>query len=199
MSILRAPYPAHNCSSSSSGSASRRLREAISPACPLANPTIPSNLAAIDLPPPPQPPRHPFPIPNTVHITILYVDVRGPAGVPVCRCAGVPVTVRFLVSTTTRLEILPECSAVQMFPTLSFILERNQICAGHFHPEARAVSSSTHIQYSNTAIANCGVPWPTFGFQTNVDTACRQKIKQTDLKVKDILEHQKKIPHIARK
>jgi hypothetical protein len=41
-------------------------------------------------------------------------------------------------------------------------------------------------QYSNSAITNCEVPWPIFGYQTNVDTAYRKKRKQIDLKVKDL-------------
>jgi hypothetical protein len=52
-------------------------------------------------------------------------------------------------------------------------------CVGNFHTEERALSSSTHKQYSNSTITNCEVSWPTLGFQANVDTEYRQK-KKTD-------------------
>jgi hypothetical protein len=56
---------------------------------------------------------------------------------------------------------------------------KEKICAGHFHTEERAVSSSLHKQYSDSTITNCEVPWPTLEFQANVSTAFSQK-KKTD-------------------
>jgi hypothetical protein len=53
------------------------------------------------------------------------------------------------------------------------------------------VFATHHLKLSQyfsdlSPITNCEILWPTFGFQTNVDTAYRQKRKQIDLKVKDL-------------
>jgi hypothetical protein len=64
----------------------------------------------------------------------------------------------------------------------------------------RAVSSSSHKQYSDSTITNCEVPWPTFGFQANVGTAFSQKKKTDRPKNKRfVLGHRNKISRIARK
>jgi hypothetical protein len=42
---------------------------------------------------------------------------------------------------------------------------------------------------SNSTNTNCEVPWPTFGFQTNMDTAYRQKKPDRPKSKKENLLH----------